>query len=60
MKVAMCLPESPEGLAELEEKVAVAHAQAIVNMLQKLTCPKEQKLRLLELTKSSFSRNVNT
>ena len=41
-------PETPEKQAELEKSVAKFHAQYVLQYLEKLNCPTEQKLTLAD------------
>ena len=44
-------PEKPENINALQKKVAVVHADAVLRYVQKLNCPKEQKLKLMNALK---------
>ena len=46
MKIIVHPPTSLEGLRDLQKKVAIIHAEAIVKYITKLSCPKEQKMQL--------------
>ena len=41
-------PTTKEEEAFLHERIAQFHAQYVLSMLRKLSCPKEQKLRLVD------------
>jgi hypothetical protein len=47
MNVLIYYPND-EKKVTLRKKVAEIHAEAVVNFVQKLTCDKEQKLKLIE------------
>jgi hypothetical protein len=44
-------PETPEALRELEKRVAAVHAEAVIHYIEKLPCPKEQKIKLINALK---------
>ncbi len=54
MNVIIHYPKSPEDIQALQKRVAMIHAQAVVSYIQKLSCPKEQKLHLLKKIKESL------
>ncbi len=48
MNIIMHYPESPDDIRELEKRVAEAHAQAVIQKIKSMPCPKSQKERLLD------------
>lgn len=48
MRVVFHHPSSPEARSELEDKIAIFHAEAVLQYIQNLSCSKEQKLALLQ------------
>ena len=48
VKVIVCRPETEEGRRELAVRAAGVHADAVVQIIQGLDCPADQKRRLLE------------
>ena len=48
MDIIVHYPKEQNDLHELEKKVAAAHAEAVIRQLRSLSCPKEQKERLLK------------
>lgn len=48
MNVIIHYPKSLEDIKALQKRVAMIHAQAVISYIQKLSCPKEQKLHLLK------------
>jgi hypothetical protein len=44
-------PKSKECLEKLRKKVAVVHAQAVVQYIDKLHCPREQKVAMIDSLK---------
>lgn len=51
MNVIMYYPDSEEAKRELSRRVAVVHAQSVVQKVKSLSCPLEQKIALLEAVK---------
>jgi hypothetical protein len=54
MNVIVHYPKSPENIQALQKRVAMIHAQAVISYIQKLSCPKEQKLHLLKEIEESL------
>lgn len=54
MKVIVHPPKTPEGLRDLQKKVSIVHADAVLKYLTKLPCPKEQKIELVASIQNSF------
>ncbi len=54
MKVIVHPPRTPEGLRDLQKKVAIVHAEAVLKYLTKLPCPKEQKIELVSSIQNFF------
>ncbi len=48
MNIIVHYPKSSENILALQKRVAKIHAQAVISYIQKLSCPKEQKLHLLK------------
>lgn len=48
MKIIVHYPKSEEGLSELMKKATDLHIEAIIAYLDKLSCPKKQKLQIIE------------
>ncbi|HEX2944566.1 MAG TPA: hypothetical protein VHT96_01265 [Clostridia bacterium] len=44
-------PKSESGKQELAKRVATVHAQSVVEYIKKLSCPLEQKVKLIEAIK---------
>lgn len=51
MNIIVHYPESQEAKSELARRVAVVHAQSVVQKVKSLSCPLEQKIALLEAVK---------
>jgi len=47
MKVIVHHPKDPKDIATLQKRVAAVHANAVLRYLEKLPCPKEQRVKLL-------------
>ena len=41
-------PETEEGMLELRKRVSIVHAQVILNRINKLPIPTDQKIKLLD------------
>lgn len=41
-------PTTEEGWRELRRRMAIVHADAVLNTVQKLNCPTWQKIKLVE------------
>jgi len=48
MNIIVHYPESEEAKQELAKRVAIVHAQAIVQRVKSLSCPLTQKIALLD------------
>lgn len=48
IKVREVFPTAEQGWNELHKRMAKAHLEAISSCIEKLTCPKEQKIALLD------------
>ena len=47
MNVIVYYPKTEQGMSELAQKVADVHNDAIRKYVEKIPCPKDQKLKLL-------------
>lgn len=54
MNVIIHYPKSSEDTQTLQKRVAMIHAQAVISYIQKLSCPKEQKLHLIKEIEESL------
>lgn len=54
MRVIVHPPRNPEGLRELQKRVAGVHAEAVLKYIARLPCPKEQKIQLVSSIQNSF------
>ena len=48
MKIIVHYPETQEKQAQFDVRVAKFHAEYVAQYIEKLNCPTEQKLRLLD------------
>ena len=48
MKIIVHYPETPEKQAQFDARVAKFHAEYIAQYIEKLNCPTDQKLKLLD------------
>ena len=48
MKIIVHYPETPEKQAQFDARVAKFHAEYVAQYIEKLNCPTEQKLKLLD------------
>ena len=48
MKIIVHYPETLEKQAQFDARVAKFHAEYVVQFIEKLNCPTEQKLKLLD------------
>lgn len=48
MNIIVHYPKDEQKLNALQKKVAEAHAEAVDTFINQLTCPKEQKIALLD------------
>lgn len=52
MNITFHFPTSEKGIQELNKKVAVTYATAVFEKVNKLNCPKEQKVEILNSLKN--------
>lgn len=48
LKIIVHYPDTPEKQAEFDARVAKFHAEYVVQYIEKLNCPTDQKLKLLD------------
>ena len=48
LKIIVHYPETPEKQAEFDARVAKFHAEYVAQYIEKLNCPTDQKLKLLD------------
>ncbi|MDR2025057.1 MAG: hypothetical protein LBQ71_17860 [Hungatella sp.] len=48
MNMIVYQPKTEEGRNELEKKSAILHSQAVLQYIQQLPCPNDQKQALIE------------
>ncbi|NJD01572.1 MAG: hypothetical protein FIA99_02970 [Ruminiclostridium sp.] len=59
MNVIVHYPKRSEDIQTLQKRIAMIHAQAVISYIQKLSCPKEQKLHLLNKIEKSQGQPEN-
>lgn len=60
MNIIVHYPDSEEAKRELERRVAVVHAQSVVQKFNSLSCPLEQKLALLDAVIETIKQQKTT
>ncbi|OUO17900.1 hypothetical protein B5F94_00435 [Flavonifractor sp. An4] len=55
MELIVHYPKTPEKQAELDHLVAKVHAQYVLGYIEKLDCPTEQKLKLVDAIVKTIS-----
>ncbi len=48
MHIFVHFPEDSEKKQELAENVALIHAQAVIDYIKAMSCPQEQKIKLID------------
>lgn len=51
MEVFVYYPKANKDMKELEKRVAMVHAQAVIQYIQRMSCPQKQKLQLINALK---------
>ena len=54
MNIIVYYPKTAKELAELEKRVATVHIDTVTTRINSLSCPKCQKLELIENLKKNF------
>lgn len=60
IKLIVHYPTTEEGKRELAGRVADVHAGFVVNTINKLDCPLEQKLELLQAVIDNTRKNIRS
>ena len=58
IKIIVHYPETPEKQAQLDARVAKFHAEYVAQYIEKLNCPTEQKLKLLDAVAQTIMEQV--
>ena len=58
MNIIVHYPKSAELSAELEKRVATVHIDAVTTRINSLSCPKSQKLTLVEALQKTANDKV--
>lgn len=56
INIVVHYPKTEEGKQELAERVADVHADMVTRHIQKLNCPSEQKIELLDAVIATASK----
>ena len=48
MKIIVHYPQTPEKQAQFDARVAKFHAECVAQYIEKLNCPTDQKLKLID------------
>ena len=60
IEVVVHYPKTKEGWDELGKRVATAHANYVIEKIDRLNCPTWQKLELLQAVIDTTKRNLQT
>ena len=53
-------PTTEEGWRELRRRMAIVHADAVLNSVQKLNCPTWQKIKLIDAIIEDAKKKIET
>ena len=53
-------PTTEEGWRELRRRMAIVHADAVLNSVQKLNCPTWQKIKLIDAIIEDSKKKIET
>ncbi|MCL2618858.1 MAG: hypothetical protein FWD98_07390 [Defluviitaleaceae bacterium] len=56
--IIMHFPKKQEDIYILQRKIALIHAEAVVKHIEKMSCPKEQKMALLTAVKKGCLQTI--
>lgn len=59
MEIIVHYPETPEKQAQFDARVAKFHAEYVAQYIEKLRCPTEQKLKLIDAIVETIMEEVN-
>ena len=57
MTVIVHCSNDPEKQKEIDQRIAKSHAEFVANYIEKLNCPKEQKLELIDAIVQRMNEN---
>ena len=57
MKIIVHYPTTADKIDELEKSVADIHAQAVARYMENLSCPKKQKIKIVDQLLSEINLN---
>lgn len=55
MNIIVHYPKNEQAIKALQKSVATVHAEAVASYIDKLTCPKEQKIALIDMVIESVN-----
>ena len=58
VNVIVHYPKSQKGQRELRRRVAIVHADAVLNSINKLKCPQDQKIKLLDAIIADVKKDI--
>ena len=59
MEIIVHYPETPEKQAQFDACVAKFHAEYVAQYIEKLNCPTEQKLKLIDAIAETIMKEVH-
>lgn len=59
MEIIVYYPETPEKQALFDARVAKFHAEYVVQYIEKLNCPTEQKLKLVDAIAETIIEEIH-
>lgn len=59
MNIVVRLPQSQEGMVELQKRMALAHVEMIRDYIQKLPWEPDKKVTLFNMVKEEIKRRAN-
>lgn len=58
INIVVHYPTTEEGWRELRKRMAIVHADAVMNSINKLKCPIKQKIKLLDAIIADAKKQV--
>ena len=58
IKIIVHYPETPEKQAQFDARVAKFHAEYVAQYIEKLNCPTEQKLKLIDAVAQTITEQA--
>ncbi|NLT15681.1 MAG: hypothetical protein GXY05_15245 [Clostridiales bacterium] len=60
MNVTVHYPKNADDMRILQKRIATVHAQAVIGYIQKLPCPREQKMDLIKKLEQSHRAQTDS